>query len=78
MLEALETYVSTQYAYAKKSNRYDTINAYFHNAFGATCFALDNATSKEESQAIEKFWEEWKEKFDDHMWNIPLDYTPSV
>ena len=70
MMEMLETFVRTQYAYAKKTDRLDTINAYFHNAFGATCFAMDIAKTQEEYHALEKFWEEWREKFNDHMWNL--------
>ena len=75
MLKALETYVSTQYAYAKKTKHYDTINAYFHNAFGATQFAMDIAETQDEYLAIEKFWEEWQEKFNDYLWTIPLFYA---
>ena len=78
MLKALEAYVSTQYAYAKKTNRYDAINAYFRNAFGATCFAMDIAETQKEYHALEKFWEQWQEKFNDYMWNLSLDNAPSV
>ena len=65
MLNALENFVRTQYAYAKKATRHDTINAYFHNAFGSVCFAMDTAESQEEYHALEMFWEEWREKFDE-------------
>ena len=70
MLNALENFVRIQYAYAKKSNRFDTINAYLHNAFGATCFAMDIAETQEEYHALEKFWEEWREKFNDYIWSL--------
>ena len=71
MLKALENFVRTQYAYAKTTDRYDTANAYFHNAFGATCFAIDTAETQEQYTELMRFWDDWKEKFDAVLWDIP-------
>ncbi len=62
MMEMLENFVRIQYNYAKKSDKLNTINAYFHNAFGATCFALDMAETQEQYTEIMRFWDDWKEK----------------
>lgn len=78
MLKTLEIYVRCEYNYAKKTNHYDTIQAHFHNAYGATAFAMDMAQTQEEYHALDKFWEEWQEKFDDHLWNTPLNYNRFV
>ena len=70
MLNALENFVRTQYNYAKKATRHDTANAYFHNAFGATCFAMDTAETQEQYNELMRFWDDWKEKFESVLWNI--------
>ena len=69
MIEILENFVRIQYAYAKKTDRYDTINAYFHNAFGATSFAMDITETEEEYNELMRFWDDWKEKFEAILWN---------
>ena len=71
MLKTLETYIRTQYNYAKRTYHYDTFQAFFHNAYGATCFAMDMAQTQEEYHALEGLWEELKEKFYDHLQTIP-------
>ena len=69
MMEMLENFVRIQYNYAKKSDNLDTINAYCHNAFGATCFAMDMADTQKQYHEMMQFWDDWKEKFTELMMN---------
>ena len=69
MMKMLENFVRIEYNYAKKSDQFDTVNAYFHNAFGATCFALDMAETQEQYTEMMRFWDDWKEKFVELMMN---------
>ena len=68
MLEALEIFVRRELSYAKKCTDRNNVNAYFHNAYGATCFALDFAENEEEYNAIMRMWDDYKEKFENLMW----------
>lgn len=68
MKTMLENFIHCELSYAKQCTNRNSVNTYFHNAYGATCFALDLAKNEEEYNAMMRMWEDYKEQFENLMW----------
>ena len=64
----LEDLIRCNLSYAEKCTSRNNINAYFHNAYGAICLALNVAETEAEYNAIMRMWDDYREQFENLMW----------
>ena len=64
----LENLIRCELSDAEDCTDRNNVNAYFHNAYGATCLALNVAKTEAEYNAIMRMWDDYKEEFENLMW----------